>query len=410
MSNNNNIFIQIASYRDPELIPTIEDCIKNAKFPENLKFCIAWQHDQEENIDQYKKDDRFTIIDIPYEESKGACWARHQINKKYNGEKFTLQIDSHIRFIENWDEELINMWKSLNDEKAILTTYPSEYYPSKPKDQWKTEPHVIHVYSFKNNFTQHRPNTIPGWQKRTTPYKAIHVAAGFIFGLGTLIEDVPYDPDFYFEGEETGLTVRLYTHGYNLYHPHKLLLWHYYTREGQPKHWSDHKQWGNLQIIAKDRLNCLLKRNSKFEMGKYGLGSIRTLEDFQNYSGIDYARSILHLDTAACKEPPVDTSNKLKWSYETKTFEKKLDWNFDEIDKCEDPRFWAFIIKDQNDQELFREDVKFTDEPDVINGIIRERVFKFNYHFPAQIPSIFMIWPYSESQKWLKNKIWNINK
>jgi glycosyltransferase involved in cell wall biosynthesis len=99
------IFIQIASYKDPQLIPTLDDCIKNAKHPENLRFGIAWQHAPEENINKYKDDPRFRIIDIPYQESKGACWARNKIQQVYNGEKYTLQLDSHHRFIQNWDEE-----------------------------------------------------------------------------------------------------------------------------------------------------------------------------------------------------------------------------------------------------------------------------------------------------------------
>ena len=31
--SKNTIFIQIASYRDPQLVPTIKDCLKNAKYP-----------------------------------------------------------------------------------------------------------------------------------------------------------------------------------------------------------------------------------------------------------------------------------------------------------------------------------------------------------------------------------------
>jgi hypothetical protein len=38
---NNLIFVQIASYRDPELVPTIKDCISKAKNPENLVFGIC---------------------------------------------------------------------------------------------------------------------------------------------------------------------------------------------------------------------------------------------------------------------------------------------------------------------------------------------------------------------------------
>ena len=33
------IFVQIASYRDPELVNTIDDMIKNAKRPQNL---VIW--------------------------------------------------------------------------------------------------------------------------------------------------------------------------------------------------------------------------------------------------------------------------------------------------------------------------------------------------------------------------------
>ena len=60
--SNETIFVQIASYRDPELLPTIKDMLANAKWPENLRVCIAWQHAEEDvwdNLDEYKNDPRF---------------------------------------------------------------------------------------------------------------------------------------------------------------------------------------------------------------------------------------------------------------------------------------------------------------------------------------------------------------
>ena len=69
MSKNAKIFIQIASYRDPQLNPTLKNCIENAKYPKNLVFSIAWQHskdDEWDNLDEYKNDPRFKIIDIDY--------------------------------------------------------------------------------------------------------------------------------------------------------------------------------------------------------------------------------------------------------------------------------------------------------------------------------------------------------
>ena len=50
----NSIFIQIASYRDSQLLPTIKDCIQNAKNPENLIFAICWQHGEDENLNEFK--------------------------------------------------------------------------------------------------------------------------------------------------------------------------------------------------------------------------------------------------------------------------------------------------------------------------------------------------------------------
>ena len=55
-----SIYIQIASYRDPELSNTIEDCINNADSPDYLVFGICLQRDikgkeQEDFYNKYKE-------------------------------------------------------------------------------------------------------------------------------------------------------------------------------------------------------------------------------------------------------------------------------------------------------------------------------------------------------------------
>jgi hypothetical protein len=404
----NSIFVQIASYRDTELIPTIEDCISKAKFPENLVFGIAWQHSNEQNLSKYKEDKRFKILDIPYKESKGASWARSQINSLYSDEKYTLQIDSHTRFIQNWDEELISMWESMNDPYAVLTTYPSDYYPNLPEEKWVKTPYVIHTHSILDGKTQQRPRVLPNWEDIKSPIRAIHLAAGFVFSIGQMIKDVPYDPNLYFIGEEMNLSIRLYTHGYNLYHPHKIIIWHYYIRKGNPKHWDDHSDWGNNSLQADIRNDCLLKRKFDINLGIYNLGNKRTLEEYQNYSGIDYTRNILHLDTIDGKEPPRDLSDFSKWSYEIKEHRETIKWNYNIIDKTKPYRFWAFIFKDQTNNEIYRQDVLYSEDKDLLDGIKREKEFVFNYYSPAQKPSVLIIWPYAESMEWLNKTIINL--
>lgn len=97
-----SIFISIACYRDPELEKSIKDCIDKAKFPENLYFGVCWQKDNEVLSKSY---DNVRIYECSWKDSRGACWARSLIQKQlYNNERYYLQLDSHHRFIENWDE------------------------------------------------------------------------------------------------------------------------------------------------------------------------------------------------------------------------------------------------------------------------------------------------------------------
>ena len=100
------IFVQIASYRDPQLIPTIKHMFEMATHPENLRLSIVRQYHPEDKFDdlsEYEKDERFRIINVPYNEAKGVCWARHLTQEAYQDEEYTLQIDSHMRFVKNWE-------------------------------------------------------------------------------------------------------------------------------------------------------------------------------------------------------------------------------------------------------------------------------------------------------------------
>ena len=103
------IFVQIASYRDPELLKTLQDALDKAKNADRLVFGICWQHspaDSWDTLELYQNDPRFKIIDVDYKDAKGACWARNQIQQLYNGEDYTLQLDSHHRFVQDWDASL----------------------------------------------------------------------------------------------------------------------------------------------------------------------------------------------------------------------------------------------------------------------------------------------------------------
>ena len=257
------IFIQIAAYRDPELLPTLKNLLETASDPDRLKICIAWQHSAKDiwdNLDRYKDDPRFIILDFDYKESKGVCWARNQIQQHYNGETYTLQLDSHHRFIPNWDVELINMYKYLQNKghkKPLISTYLPSYFPelepnNRTQEVWKMD---------FNRFTPEGyiftwPSLIENWRALTEPVPARFYSAHFAFTTGKFCEEVKHDPNMYFHGEEPSISARAYTWGYDLFHPHIPIIYHEYTRKGKVKQWDDDKEW----VKRNDRAHYLNKR------------------------------------------------------------------------------------------------------------------------------------------------------
>lgn len=316
------IFVQIASYRDPELVPTIRDCISKAKYADRLTFGICWQRDETESLDEFVNDGRFRVIDVPWNQSKGLCWARSLIQKLWSGEEYTLQLDSHHRFIQNWDEELIEMMKLTGSEKPIVGSYAGMYDPVGNKLLNK-EPYMMVANHFTLGGTiLFFPRAIHGWESLTKPVPARFVSGHFYFTIGKHCEEYKYDPNIYFAGDEISLSIRSFTLGYDLFHPHKIVIWHEYTRKGRVKHWDDFNEknvqdklvdmpWYLMDDNSKRRLRHMLQEEDNgIDLGEYGLGNVRTHSDYENYAGINFKHRKLHPKTLDGTFPPInDTSN-----------------------------------------------------------------------------------------------------
>jgi hypothetical protein len=202
------IFIQIAAYRDPQLIPTIESLIDNAKYPDNLTFGICNQYHPEDtfqNLTNYRNDDRFKIIDVLYTDAKGACWARNQIQSLYDNEEYTFQLDSHMRFEKNWDETLINEIKLLQNkgyEKPLITGYVSSFDPNNDPEGRVNEPwRMVFDRYIPEGAIFFLPEIIPNWRNIPEPIPARFYSAHFCFTLGQFSKEVKHDPNIYFHGE-----------------------------------------------------------------------------------------------------------------------------------------------------------------------------------------------------------------
>ena len=124
------IFVSIASYRDKELIKTVNTCLSKAKNPENIKIGICWQYDEEEDITALDGIPQVQSHKIYWKDVEGSvCWARSIVQQKFfNDEDYYFQIDSHTLFAQDWDEILINMYNELPTKKSVISVGPPYYY------------------------------------------------------------------------------------------------------------------------------------------------------------------------------------------------------------------------------------------------------------------------------------------
>ena len=415
MSNKNpRIFVQIASYRDPQLVNTIEDMIKNSKFPKNLVIGLCRQYHPEDgfdNVDKFRKDKRFRIIDVPYSESKGVCWARNQVQQKYSGEEFTLQIDSHMRFAPDWDETLVGMIKQLQEEgheKPLLTSYVSSFDPENDPAARIQEPWRMSFDRFiPEGAVFFLPETIPNWRNLTSPVPSRFYSAHFAFTLGQFSIEVQHNPNYYFHGEEISIAVRAFTWGYDLFHPHKVVIWHEYTRKGRTKQWDDDKEWvkkNNVSHLTNRKLFGMDGEIQEGHDGPYGFGSIRTLQQYEEYAGLLFEKRAVQQETLDKYYPPnpgiiMFEGNEEAWKNSfSQIFKHCIDINYNQVTET-DYDFWVVAFHDETDKTLFRKDAdkneinRMKNDPDGYCKVWRE----FN---TTTKPKYWVVWPHSESKGW----------
>lgn len=299
------IFIAIASHLDLELRNTILDCINKAKYPQNLVFSVCLQYDEREGTHENCIDDLVKLYNIKikkyhYSVGQGGCWARQIAQQAYEGEEYSLQIDSHIRFIQNWDELIINDYEDLKSKgipKPLLSYCSPPYFRDDEKGidtefKYKKELDKMDIVKIRRivpdlwlDYGGYRNEVNTGFKNINVPL----LYGGFVFSHGMWVVDVEQDPEHYYTGEELALSIRSFTKGYDIFTPKQIITWHR-TFSGKVaclKHWQVH---GNLVGDEKHRhaIGRLRKLIFGGDLGKYGNGTVRTIEQFMDFSGVDF--------------------------------------------------------------------------------------------------------------------------
>lgn len=408
---NREIFVQIASYRDPQLVPTLRNLVAMAEWPERLKFSIAWQHDENESLAEFSNDPRCKVIDIPFHESMGVCWARNLIQQSYDNEGYTLAIDSHHRFVPGWDKiciEMIHKLQASGHSKPLLTTYAPSFDP-------ENDPHGRNENLTGMAFDRFSPEgavhfkTVYLPKDLISPLPARFFSAHFVFTLGRFCRDVPHDPNYYFHGEEINLAVRAFTNGYDLFHPHKVICWHEYTRKGRVKQWEDDKQWHLRNFKSHQRNRRLFGMEAgEQDFGEFSLGSQRTLRDYERYAGVHFQRRAVQLPTLTNQPPSSENINTDDRSWEqsfSTSFSHVINLRSELMEENNDLQFLAFIYYDCSGQSLYRRDLSGEKLSKVLQQLAAADVYLQESNFPIfhnREPKNWVVWPFSRTRGWLK--------
>ncbi|CAM9507295.1 unnamed protein product [Chrysoparadoxa australica] len=238
-----SIFVSVVSYRDSEAHPTVIDMLERALAPERVRVGLVWQINPDEDAHMVSSPalpeslkGNVSVITLDAAEASGPCWARHLAQGLWKGEKYVLQIDSHMRFRPGWDVYLIDQLKACPSEKPMLTTYPAGYELPHDIPYHVVEPVLLCPTKFDEADGMLRQTGRMLREIQKAPIPSPLWASGFSFSESTTILEVPYDPFLHqiFFGEEPCMAARLYTHGFTFYAPPETVLYHLWSRAHRP--------------------------------------------------------------------------------------------------------------------------------------------------------------------------------
>jgi hypothetical protein len=292
-----SIFVQIASFQDYELPRTIKDCILKVSSDNEIFFGV---HSCEvPNLQTTVNDFKNLKIEKSIApKNLGVGTARYIANEFYDGQDYYLQIDSHTRFIQDWDKYLIESYLLYKQEglNPAITSYPGIYYYEGTQTKFIENPSPSYI-SFKNTENDQKQFKLD----KILPQKSElnkdnniftkSISGGCIFGSGDIAKIKP-NKKMYNWGEETLTAVRLFTHGFDLLIPQKDTLYHLYYNH------SDNirsqrilpqaiyqKEMNDIVAESNKELNRIITNNI---IGDQELGTTRTLAQYEYYAGVNF--------------------------------------------------------------------------------------------------------------------------
>lgn len=312
------VLVEIPSYCDPELRNTIEAARAMAANPDRIRFAVCLQDDDPDILAYLEALPGCRVKHFAKKDAPGTCAARYECQQLYDGEDFVFHVDPHMRFARYWDAAVIDQWRLCGDPKAILSTWGVDLRKKDldlPVDSDMFNALVpAEGVKIDGRMFADGPGVITGlyfvegrWDPRFNygnyfydfkPRPGAFICAHYVFGPGRIDIDVPVDRNMDFTGDELAVAVRYYTSGYNIYHPGIACVYHLWRRDlvyGQDKlapagdkiRVDDGATRKQRQVRRVEKLLRLADRPG-VDLAGFDLGTERTLEDYEEYSGLSF--------------------------------------------------------------------------------------------------------------------------
>ena len=239
------------------------------------------------------------------EKAPGLCAARYECNKMVSDETYVLHTDSHMRVAKHWDVAMIKIWELCHDDKAVISGYPLDYTCYLDKDvndlvfteQVRNEASPVGVVS---HFDLHGTMRFRGGNLHKSPQniRGMFISGGCVFGKAELDRICPSDPEMFFTADEISMDIRYFTHGFHIYHPMFMPIWHLYgvrkdENQKPVERFNTKSDDYNVKRITEDKrmrfLTGLL--NEDIDLKGFGCGRKHTFQEFLTVSGIDFLKT-----------------------------------------------------------------------------------------------------------------------
>ncbi|KAG9401060.1 hypothetical protein AC1031_009818 [Aphanomyces cochlioides] len=325
-----DIFVGLSAFRDGYRCGfTLYTGFKRAVNPDRLYFGIVDQVNdgdmrclesycefakKEWPTEECKYKSHVKVDERSASQSRGPTYARHHQQKLVGDQEFCLQLDAHSIFTNGWDKSLVNEWKSIGNEMAILSTYLHHCHDGYILEDGTNNapdqlPHLCTTMRGGNGCVR----TIGASMIQRPKYPQMQAlwGAGLSFGKCHAEKRVLIDSHtlWMFDGEEFLRASHLWTYGYDMYSPSTggTVVYHNYT--------SVPARFESVQVdpavkkreeeMGVNRFKLMVGQNFKGlvdteEWDKYAFGTVRPFSDYLTFSGVTFEEG--KSDNHSCKQ------------------------------------------------------------------------------------------------------------